>query len=437
MPLTVEQEEAINEVLAGKSIFLTGPGGVGKSHLIRELKERVLLAGKTIDVTAMTGCAALQLECGAKTLHSWASIGLGKEPVHELIKTLLWKKNIHARNRWKFTDILVIDEVSMLTSDLLEKLDQIARKFRNNQFKCMGGLQLVLVGDFAQLPPVMQNDISGSFIENPMLFDSEIWKEVVEKTICLKQIQRQSNPILQTILNQARMGALTKESIDILESRHISKHTIGDILPTQIYSMNHKVDSINDRKLDEINSELIVRIATACSSSKKDSLSPNMDDPEVKRALSKLDNDASYVPLLCMKIGAQVMLIKNIDVEAGFVNGSRGVIIRFTQIGEPVVRFMNGDEKSLKLEAWMSEDIPEVGKMQYPIRIAYAITTHKSQGATLDCALIDIGKDIFEFGQAYVALSRVKTLEGLFISNLQIDRIKAHPRVIEFYKSLE
>ena len=134
MPLTVEQEEAINEVLAGKSIFLTGPGGVGKSHLIRELKVRTLLAGKTIAVTAMTGCAALQLECGAKTLHSWAGIGLGKEPVETLVTVLKRFNNKKAQTRWKLTDILVIDEVSMMTPDLLEKLDVIGRVLRKNDF---------------------------------------------------------------------------------------------------------------------------------------------------------------------------------------------------------------------------------------------------------------------------------------------------------------
>jgi len=434
MPLNTEQETALDAVVAGKSLFITGPGGVGKSYLIREIKNRLLALGKTVAVTAMTGCAALQLECGAKTLHSWAGVGLGREPVSELIKILRWRKNAKARMRWASTDVLIIDEVSMMTAEFLEKLDEIGRNFRGKPARMMGGLQLVLVGDFAQLPPVSQSDISGAFIEQAMLFDSQIWKECIDTTICLKQIQRQSDPILQGILNEARMGSLSPASISVLESRHISKHTLGDILPTLIYSMNGKVDRINNTKLDALDSDLIVRMATPCTAYKKGDVPE--DEAEVKRILAKLDNDAAYVPVLCMKLGAQVMLLKNLDVEAGLVNGSRGVITRFTESQAPVVKFVNGYEMPMEVEAWMSEDNPKIGKMQYPIRIAYAITIHKSQGATLDCALVDIGKDTFEYGQAYVALSRIRSLEGLFISDFQIDKIRAHPRVIEFYQLL-
>ena len=434
MPLNTEQEEAVAEVIAGKSLFITGPGGVGKSYLIREIKSRLLALGKMVAVTAMTGCAALQLECGAKTLHSWAGVGLGREPVAELIKILRWRKNAKARMRWACTDVLIIDEVSMMTAEFLEKLDEIGRNFRGKPTRMMGGLQLVLVGDFAQLPPVSQSDISGAFIEQPMLFDGQIWKECIDKTICLKQIQRQSDPILQGILNEARMGSLSPASVAVLESRHISKHTLSDILPTLIYSMNGKVDRINNTKLDALDSDLIVRMATLCTAYKKGDVPE--DEAEVKRILAKLDNDAAYVPVLCMKVGAQVMLLKNLDVENGLVNGSRGVITQFTESQAPVVKFVNGVNRIMEVEAWMSEDNPKIGKMQYPIRIAYAITIHKSQGATLDCALVDIGKDTFEYGQAYVALSRIRSLGGLFISDLQIDRIRAHPRVIEFYRSL-
>jgi len=142
------------------------------------------------------------------------------------------------------------------------------------------------------------------------------------------------------------------------------------------------------------------------------------------------------VPMLSMKVGAQVMLIKNLDVEIGLVNGSRGVIIRFTETELPVVEFRNGIKMTIDLATWMTEEFPFIGMAQIPLRIAYAITIHKSQGATLDCALVDVGKDTFEYGQAYVALSRVRSLDGLYIWGLDISRIKAHPRVVEFYKNL-
>jgi ATP-dependent DNA helicase PIF1 len=441
MPLNTEQEEAVAEVIAGKSLFITGPGGVGKSYLIREIKSRLLAAGKTVGVVAMTGCAALQLECGAKTLHSWAGIGLGKESVDTLVAGIRRFNAAKSRARWQHTDVLIIDEVSMMTPDLLEKLDSVARIIRKRVAVPMGGLQVIFVGDFCQLPPV-NRDISGASVEPQLLFECEVWSEIIQRTICLKQIQRQSDPIFQQILNEARMGALTPESLAILEGRKMRLPVIKEqmeaslVKPTLIFSRNNKVDEINNKNMEALDTQLIARKSKICFAPKSDTLGINVDDPEIKRALARLENDAPYVPMLSMKAGAQVMLITNLDVEAGLVNGSRGVIKRFTETELPVVEFRNGVVMTIDLATWMTEEFPFVGMAQIPLRIAYAITIHKSQGATLDCALVDIGKDTFEYGQAYVALSRVRSLEGLFIWGLDIDKVRAHPRVIEFYRSL-
>ena len=441
MPLNTEQEEAVAEVIAGKSLFITGPGGVGKSYLIREIKSRLLELGKTVGVTAMTGCAALQLECGAKTLHSWAGIGLGKESVDILVAGIRRFNAAKSRARWQHTDVLIIDEVSMMTPDLLEKLDSVARIIRKRVAVPMGGLQVIFVGDFCQLPPV-NRDISGASVEPQLLFECEVWSEIIQRTICLKQIQRQSDPVFQQILNEARMGALTPESLAILEGRKMRLPVIKEqmeaslVKPTLIFSRNNKVDEINNKNMEALDTQLIARKSKICFAPKSDTLGINVDDPEIKRALARLENDAPYVPMLSMKAGAQVMLITNLDVEAGLVNGSRGVIKRFTETELPVVEFRNGVVMTIDLATWMTEEFPFVGMAQIPLRIAYAITIHKSQGATLDCALVDIGKDTFEYGQAYVALSRVRSLEGLFIWGLDIDKVRAHPRVIEFYRSL-
>jgi ATP-dependent DNA helicase PIF1 len=217
----------------------------------------------------------------------------------------------------------------------------------------------------------------------------------------------------------------------------MKKHKIDDIKPTLIFSRNNKVDEINNKNMDALDGPMIVRMAATCYAPKVDEFSINVEDPEIKRALNRLDSDAAYVSVLSMKVGAQVMLITNLDIDCGLVNGSRGIITGFTQTNLPIVKFINGVIRTIDLATWMTEDFPQVGRTQIPLRIAYAITIHKSQGATLDCALIDIGKDTFEFGQAYVALSRVKSLEGLYIWSLDPNRIKAHPRVIEFYKTLE
>ena len=440
MPLNIEQEAVMAEILAGKSVFITGPGGVGKSYLVREIKSRLLDAGRSVAVTAMTGCAALQLECGAKTLHSWASIGLGREPVDALVAGIRRFNNQKAKARWKHTDVLIIDEVSMMTPDLLEKLDSVGRIIRGKFATPMGGLQIVFVGDFCQLPPVCK-DLSGGEVEQQLLFECGVWAEIVQKTICLKQIQRQSDPVFQQILNEARMGALTDESVAVLEGRKVKDTVLKEQLeastvkPTLIFSRNNKVDDINNKNMDALDTPLVARKSKVCYGTKTDPGTVNSEDPAIKYALSRLENDAPYVPMLSMKVGAQV-LITNLDVEAGLVNGSRGVIIRFTETELPVVEFRNGIKMTIDLETWMTEEFPFIGMTQIPLRIAYAITIHKSQGATLDCALVDVGKDTFEYGQAYVALSRVRSLDGLYIWGLDTSRIKAHPRVVDFYKNL-
>jgi ATP-dependent DNA helicase PIF1 len=431
MSLNAEQEAVVAEVMAGKSLFITGPGGTGKSYLIRLLKERLLRAGKTVAVTAMTGCAALQLDCGAKTLHSWAGIGLGKEPIQTIVNSLQRRGDV--KKRWKTTDVLIIDEVSMLTPELLEKLNALAQIMRRQQLFAMGGMQVLFVGDFCQLPPV----VKGDDVPTKFLFDSDVWSEIVQKTICLKSIQRQSDPVLQRILNEARMGTVSEESLAILQSRHISKHTLGDIQPTRIFSLNAKVEDINQQNMEALEGDLVARMAKICYAPKIDSLmGPNPENDDVKYALKRLQNDGAFVPVLSMKVGAQVMLITNLNLDAGLVNGSRGVITAFTPTNLPIVKFRNGQTLVIDLATWFTDEFPGIGYAQIPLRIAYAITIHKSQGATLDCALIDIGKSTFEYGQAYVALSRVRSLDGLYIHDLQVDRIRANPRIVEYYQSL-
>jgi ATP-dependent DNA helicase PIF1 len=229
----------------------------------------------------------------------------------------------------------------------------------------------------------------------------------------------------------------------VLESRKIKGTALKDqmdssiVKPTLIFSRNNKVDDINNKNMEALETALVARKSKVCYGTKTDPSSVNMEDPAIKYALNRLENDAPYVPMLSMKAGAQVMLITNLDVEAGLVNGSRGVIKRFTETELPIVEFRNGIVMTIDLATWMTEEFPFVGMAQIPLRIAYAITIHKSQGATLDCALVDVGKDTFEYGQAYVALSRVRSLDGLYIWGLDTTRIKAHPRVVEFYRSLE
>ena len=415
--LSIEQRQAYDAVLRGESIFLTGPGGTGKSHLIGLLAERLPAVGKTLAITALTGCAAVLLGHGAKTFHSWAGIGLGKDPVDKLIASI--KKFAPLKKRWRKTEVLIIDEISMMTPELLELINQIAKVIRNNT-KPMGGIQMIFVGDFLQLPPVAKGGVV------KFAFESPVWYEIVKRTIQLKRIFRQNDPIFQTILDEARNGEVSSQSLSILKSRRDLKWENEPIQPTLLFSRNMDVDSINNAKLAELKGEPRIYSVKTISTGEQ-------TPTDLQRITEKMDKDATYVQELTLKVGAQVMLITNLDQEKGLVNGSRGVVTGFKElVNWPIVQFKN-NHITIEEHVWKSEHEKPVERSQIPLRLAYALTIHKAQGATLDCALIDIGANTFEYGQAYVALSRMKSLESLYIHEVTTGAFRAHPLVKKFY----
>ena len=430
------QEHAFNTVLEGKSIFLTGPGGTGKSYLINRLMEhyqtpRFGEQSRVVAVTALTGCAALLLHSSAKTLHSWAGIGLGKEPVDTLVKTIKTFRN--AVKRWKTTDILIIDEISMMTAELFEKLEEIARKVRKVDTP-FGGLQLVLVGDFFQLPPVTSSQ------DAAFVFESPAWTSL-GLTVCnLTQIVRQSDPIFQEILNDARQGIVSPSSLAILKSRMKSASSKSRVKPTMLFTRKADVESMNVRHLGKLEGDRHTFTVSTVSSGSRVPLA------ELQKAVAATDANATYAGSLVLIKEAQVMLLVNTYASLGLVNGSRGVVTGFETSEDgvilPVVEFRNGARIRIEYATWtvpIHEDMylgktkPSVMRKQIPLRLAYAITIHKAQGATLDCALIDVGDTTFEYGQAYVALSRLKDLEGLFIHDIDVRAFRAHPKVVQFY----
>lgn len=427
---TKEQRDAFDAIEAGKSIFLTGPGGTGKSYLLRAIYEYIPgRTGKHVTVTAMTGCAALLLGRWAKTLHAWAGVGLGRDPANALVAQI--RKSRKTVTRWKMAEILVIDEVSMLTPDFLEKLDVIARAIRKDE-RPMGGLQMVFVGDFFQLPPVNKDKEN----EMPFAFESPLWSKIVQETIQLKTIMRQEDAAFQTILNEARIGSLSNESLAILRSRMNLPWQTMNIRPTLLFSRRAEVDEINRRNLKSLMAERHPYKAETVFSPTLTTQGLTRDSLEVKRAAEKMDKDGAYMEELILAKGAQVMLLTNLDHGAGLVNGSRGVVTGFNDKGVPLVQFRNGTIVPIPPTSWPCDDLDGVSRKQIPLKLAYAITIHKAQGATLDCALIDIGTNTFEYGQAYVALSRVKNLESLYVWDLDPSAFKAHPKVLAFYKSL-
>lgn len=438
MPLNPDQEAAFEAVKRGDNIFLTGPAGAGKTYLIRHIVEWAGSEKKKVAITALTGCAALLLGFRAKTLHSWAGIGLGRESVDAHVASI--RKVNSVKQRWRGTHILIVDEVSMLTTDLFEKLDLIGRAVRQKDLP-FGGIQLILCGDYFQLPPVVKGISGESLSAGRFAFESPKWAEAKLVPVCLKRIERQTDAQFQTILNECRLGCPSAETIAILETRKGLDWKSQLIRPTLLFSKNADVDAINEKNLAALNKPLFTYTASTLIISPDpaaETSDPYPTPDEIERCVQRLDNDAPYMTTLTLCVGAQVMLVTNLDVEGGLVNGSRGVIVDIrTADNVPIVQFKHGAPLPIESKAWASNENARVTRNQIPLRVAYAITIHKSQGSTLDCALVDIGSSTFEFGQAYVALSRVRNLESLYIWNLVPSRIRAHPSVVKFYESLE
>lgn len=421
MELNQGQTKALELIEKGTNIFLTGQGGVGKSELIKHVKNLWEARGKRIGITSLTGVSALSL--GGMTIHSWAGIGLGDLSCAELLKKVRKKPQ---KKNWMGTDLLVIDEISMLSPDLLTKLDFLGRALRRSE-KPFGGIQLLFSGDFCQLPPV-KTDV--------FCFECETWKACKLQICYLTQNMRQSDPVFGKILSEIRMGILTPEGRALLESRLHAKVGAEGIVPTKLFSHRKAVDEINAAGLASIprDNNPIQRFTAI------DYIASKVEVPaDIKQYyIAALDKACQARPVLDLVVGAQVMLIHNLDVKQGLCNGSRGMVLRFEEY-RPVVRFLNGIEMIIAAHDWdltVGEDIV-ASRRQIPLILAYAATIHKSQGSTLDCVEIDLGDDLFASGQFYVALSRVRTLEGLSITNLSTTGLISDPKVREFYSQLE
>lgn len=419
MKLSDEQNISIQKFEENKNIFLTGPGGVGKTALIKYIKQIAEERKQIIKVCSTTGCSAVLLNCNAKTIHSWSGIGLGNQPLDVTIKQI--KNNIYKLTEWMKIDVLVIDEVSMLSKKIFELLDGIGKAIRKNSLP-FGGIQLVFSGDFFQLKSVGTGDNS------LFCFESSLWFETfpLENHIQLKKIFRQNDIIFQTILNEIRIGEVLKESIEILAQQIDKDSSLLEIKPTRIYPIKSKVNYINNTELDNLNTPAITFISKYLSKSN------SFSTEQIKNELKRIENNLLCEKELKLKIGAQVICIINTDL---LCNGSQGIVTKFEN-GLPVVKFTNGVEMVINYHVWQSETINGIGVSQIPLILAWAITIHKSQGATLDYVELDIGSDIFEYGQTYVALSRVKSLDGLYINSFDPKKIKVNKKVQEFYNKI-
>jgi ATP-dependent DNA helicase PIF1 len=440
MELSEEQQLAFNKYVQGDNIFITGPGGSGKSALIKMIYKHAYSHFKDIQVTALTGCAAVLLNCKAKTLHSWAGIGLGNGSIDQLITKI--KKNKFAKSLWKCTDILVVDEVSMLSLKLFNILNEIGKSIRGNQ-KPFGGIQLVFSGDFFQLPPVGDRD---ELDTQRFCFESDDWNSVFHRDcqIQLVKIFRQRDELYSSILNQIREGKIKRKSNDLLlqyVGRSLNENLVAE--PTKLFPTKNKVENINNTKMSTLKGEskdFTIKYLKDLEMTKTERMiRSEFSEKDIQAELDFLAGNLICEKELTLKIGSQVMCIVNIQTDIGLevCNGSQGIVTGFCEItGTPQVKFNNGITRIMIRHVWSSDKIPGIGVSQVPLILAWALTIHKSQGATMDAAEIDVGSGIFECGQTYVALSRVKSLDGLYLTSFDATRIRINKKVKEFYESL-
>jgi ATP-dependent DNA helicase PIF1 len=413
--LNEKQQKAYDSMIRGKNIFLTGSGGVGKSFLIKSFVKKYHLI-KKIAVTSTTGISAINI--GGTTLHSYCGIGLGNDTLQYLYQKL--SHSFKYLNRWKRLEVLIIDECSMLKPELFDKLEKLGKLLRGNSLP-FGGIQIILSGDFLQLPCVKCDNF---------LFEAETWNQVVKEIHYLDEIVRQKDLDFCRVLDKIRVGDIDNDVRELLSSRvNVELKNEFNIEPTLLFCRNMDVDHINTKNLKR----LINKHGDVCEYNVEwDFL--KIKDEEV---IQKYKKNLNISEPLLLTLECQVMLTVNIDLENDLVNGSRGIIVDFDEDNYPVVQFTNGFKIPISFQdIEVTENEHLIFKYSYiPLKLAYAISIHKAQGSTLDLVKVDL-TNVFEYGQAYVALSRVKTLEGLSITGLDLDRIGAHPKALEFYKNL-
>lgn len=405
----MDQQLALEILLAGESVLLTGPAGSGKTYLLNQFISHAKKQGKHVSVTATTGLAATHL--GGTTIHAWSGIGI-KDVLEPDFEDYLLKSR---RDIIETTDVLVIDEISMLHDYRLDMVDIVARRVRDDE-RPFGGLQVVLCGDFFQLPPVnRQGGREGSFVVN-----SAAWR-ALQPTVCyLAEQHRQEDEVLLDVLNSLRQGDLRRRHAAALLDRVDADLLASDV--TELHTVNVDVDRINNQKLAELpGAEQVFEAATTGKANYVESL---------KRSCIALDR-------LALKAGALVMAIKN-SPERKYVNGSVGVVKSFEPLTNyPVVRFHNGRTVTMKPDNWelRDGDKKRAGMSQIPLRLAWAITVHKSQGMTLDAARIDLRKAFVE-GMGYVALSRVRSLEGLSLVGINQMALRISQEALDIDETL-
>jgi ATP-dependent DNA helicase PIF1 len=402
------QNQALTILKTGANVFLTGEPGAGKTHTINEYVAYLRSHGIEPAITASTGIAATHIH--GQTIHSWSGIGIRKSlSPYDLDKMASTEYLVR---RIQKTKILIIDEISMIDGYTLDLVDAVCRTIRQKE-EPFGGLQVVLVGDFFQLPPISRKDEPV-----PFAFESNVWRTMKPLVCYLTEQHRQSDEHFLALLSAIRRNESMDNHIIHLKDRMISDDDVFEHTEiTRLFAHNADVDTINQSALRSIEGPTnLYTMTTKGRESLIESLKKGCLSPE----------------RLELKTGAVVMCTKN-NTQKGFVNGTTGTIVRFEPGSKyPVIRTKDDEEIIVEPMDWSVEEDGKIRASitQLPLRLAWAITIHKSQGLSLDTALMDL-RQVFEYGQGYVALSRVRTLAGLYLTGWNEQTFQVHPRILQ------
>lgn len=407
------QQDALDILRAGYSVYLTGSAGSGKTYTLNRFISYLKLHNISAGITASTGVAATHLN--GMTLNAWTGIGIKDAITDSQIDVLLKRRYLH--KRMSKIKVLIIDEISMLSLQTFESVDKVLRAFRNND-QPFGGVQLILCGDFFQLPPIA----ASGFENSQYIYRSPLWEELDLKICYLETPYRQIDKTFLHILEQIRSNTVTKDMWELLKDRFFQTFGNG-VSPTRLYTHNSYADAVNIQMLSKLdgkehyfymkthgNDELTTIMKRSCLAPEK----------------------------LTLKRRSLVMFVKN-NFDEGYVNGTMGRVIDFSEKeGYPIVETFNHKQVLVRPGIWSIDEDGEIkAKLtQIPLRLAWAITIHKSQGMSLDAAEIDLGKS-FVTGMGYVALSRVRKLEGIRLRSLNRTALTVNTEVIEIDKELQ
>lgn len=424
------QTLALDAVKEGKSVFITGSPGTGKSYLLKTIIEYFNHDFKTIAITASTGCSATLI--GGQTIHSYLSMGIGNNTIENIVAKI-------KGYRGKYMKImklkaLILDEISMIDDATFDKISSIFKKVRDNPIP-FGGVQVILVGDFCQLSPV-----SGNFC-----FTSSEWNELNPECIQLNELVRQKDDIIfQNILQEIRFGKCSKKTEKILSELQNTK--FKKIKPTKLYSLNRDVSQINQREFDILylkTNDVLAETANIiqCFPLSHDSLDCDSNtDIDISKDIFRFNassNDKAakldeYVVELFK--GLQVMVTRNINFDTNLINGTIGVVTNLTKKSVTIK-----DTKGMMHIVWYHTDTNNNTKIHHkfmPIKLAYALSIHKSQGATLDAIEVDGSTSIFASGQLYTALSRARNMSSIRLMNFDKGSIMCNQIVKNFYANI-